>query len=386
MEFYSNISTSSPALASSLYPTIFEILSSDEIDELLAPSVRYIVANLVARKPNRYTLAINNWFDEWFLLATKLAIESRYLSRWDGTFIENFYGLKRINVSDSVLLRTLQKTPDLELPLRLTNKQRSAVLFQKVLVPYLGTKLDVAHSKLFASALVRDPQHNTNGTLPKIRKGLRNAFVKYYPLLKKLVFLLNLAAKLYFLSGKTGATSLVDLFMHVSYARLSTSDYERNETKDPSQASGRQSRRVRLNKTAFLYLLRMWGSKLGSVVKNVASQVFPAFIFMLRVFQWWTSQDLTNELQRNIDNIDEDVPPPPIPFERNINGKCRICDTVITNPAAIETGYVFCYPCIMSYLPMHEGTCPVTGSKLLGCKYDKESGDWSITGVRKLMV
>ncbi|SCU91960.1 LAFA_0F06986g1_1 [Lachancea sp. 'fantastica'] len=388
MEFYSNLSTSSPALASSIYPTIFEILSADEIDELLTPSVRYIVANLVARKPNKYTLGINNWFDEWFLLATRLAIESRYLRCWDGTFIENFYGLKRINASDRILLRTLQQNPGLELPLRLTNVQRSAVIAQKVLVTYVATKLDLLHSKLLAAALVRNPQENDNSTemYRKLRKALRNLFIKYYPLLKKLLFFLNLGSKLYFLTGKTGSTSILDLFMNISYTRLSVLDYERNDTKDFVKSASTGARRVRLNKLALLNLIRVWSSKLGSILKTAGSQVFPAFIFMLRVFQWWTSQDMTGELQRKMDSLDQDVPPPPIPFERNTDGKCRICDSEITNPAAIETGYVFCYPCIMNYLPQHGGKCPVTGSKLLGCNYDKDSGDWSITGVRKLII
>ncbi|CEP60819.1 ubiquitin-protein ligase peroxin 12 LALA0_S02e00342g [Lachancea lanzarotensis] len=387
MEFYSSLSTSSPALASSIYPTIFEIISADEIDELLTPSVRYIVANLVARKPNRYTLAINNWFDEWFLLATRMAIESHYLSRWDGTFIENFYGLKRINGSNRILLRTLQQNPGLELPVRLTNVQRSAVVAQKVLVPYIATKLDLLHSKLLAAALMRNPRENDDTHKSrKVRKALRNVFIKYYPLLKKLLFFLNLASKLYFLTGKSGATSIIELIMNISYTRLSILDYERNETKDAVSPATTSARRIRLNKAALLNLLRVWSSKLDSILRTAGSQVFPAFIFMLRIFQWWTSQDMTNELQRKMDSLDQDVPPPPIPFERNTNGKCRICDSEITNPAAIETGYVFCYPCIMDYLPQHEGKCPVTGSKLLGCNYEKESGDWSLTGIRKLMI
>ncbi|SCU89154.1 LANO_0D04060g1_1 [Lachancea nothofagi CBS 11611] len=386
MDFYSNLSSTSSPLASSIYPTIFEILSSDEIDALLTPSVRYITANLVARKPNKYTLWINNWFDEWFLLATKLAIESHYVINWDGTFIENFYGLKRINSSNSVLLKTLQRGSNLDIPLRLNTNQRCAVLFEKVLVPYLATKLDLTHSKLLAGALVRDRLQD-EGTSFRIRKALRGIFVKYYPLLKKLVFLLNLAVKLYFLSGRTGATSLIDFILNIQYTRLSRFDYERNEDKKLDVLKGHGlSRPSKLNKSALLFLLKVWSSKFGSTIKTSASQFFPAFIFTLRVFQWWTSQDLSAELLRKVDAIDGDIPPPPFPFERNISGKCRICDNPIQNPAAIGTGYVFCYPCIMAYLPQHEGKCPVTGSKLLGCDYDKESGNWSVKGVRKLLV
>ncbi|SCU95028.1 LADA_0G12970g1_1 [Lachancea dasiensis] len=386
MDFYSNISATSSPVASSIYPTIFEVLSSEEIDELLTPSVRYIVANIVARKPNKYTLAINNWFDEWFLLAGRLILESHSLSKWDGTFIEKFYGLKRFNGANSVLLRTLQRNQGVDLPMRLRKQQRLAVLFQKVFVPYLVTKLDQAHSKLLARAFVsaRDSVEDFN---VRLLRRMQSAFIKFYPLLKKLMFLANLAIKLYFLSGKTGSTSLIDFILNIQYTRLSKFDYQRNELSETTNMhASNLSRRKNINNPALLFLLKMWGSKVGSVLKSSASQIFPAFIFLLRVFQWWTSEDISGGLQRSLDNIDEEVPPPPIPFEKNEDGKCRICGGAIQNPAAIGTGYVFCYPCIMQYLPQHEGKCPVTGSRLLGCAYDSNSGIWSITGIRKLLI
>lgn len=151
MDFYSNLTATSSSNASSIYPTIFEILSSDEIDDLLSPSVRYIVANLVARNPNKWTIKINNWFDEWFMLAAKLAIESHYLKNWDATFIENFYGLKRIDGTNPVLLNALRKNPPVEIPLRLRDAQRRVVLFEKVVAPYLTGKLELAYSKLASS-------------------------------------------------------------------------------------------------------------------------------------------------------------------------------------------------------------------------------------------
>ncbi|KAM3163579.1 Peroxisome assembly protein 12 [Lachancea thermotolerans] len=384
MDFYSNLPAASSSIASSIFPTLFEVLSADEIDELLTPSVRYIVANLVARNPNKLTIRFSNWFDEWFVLAAKLTLESYYLKTWDATFIEVFYGLKRINASDAVLLRTLQSNPPVEIPMRLTRFQRRAVLCEKVLAPYVALKLDLLHSKLLARSLLQHPPAQEMGQ--RVRESLRALYLRFYPLLKKLLFVLNLAVKLYFLSGRTGSTSLLDLILNIQYTRLSKYDYSRNDRSSTAPGQAVPSRPQRLNRSALLFLCRASFSKIKNLLKLSVSQMLPAFIFLLRVFQWWSSQDLSGEIQRRLNNIDKDIPPPPGRFEKNTEGTCRICNGPIRNPAVIGTGYVFCYPCILDYLPQHEGKCPVTGSQLLGCQYDKDSGHWSIKGVRKLLL
>lgn len=386
MDFYSNLTATSSSNASSIYPTIFEILSSDEIDDLLSPSVRYIVANLVARNPNKWTIKINNWFDEWFMLAAKLAIESHYLKNWDATFIENFYGLKRIDGTNPVLLNALRKNPPVEIPLRLRDAQRRVVLFEKVVAPYLTGKLELAYSKLLANTLVQRPPSENESWTTRVLRTLQALFVKYYPLIKKLIFILNLGTKLYFLSGRTGSTTVLDFVFKIQYARLSKYDYERNANKNSIPSPKGISRPPKLNRSALLSLYQRFLSGGGEVLKSSASQLFPAFIFMLRVFQWWTSQDISGEIQRKLNSIDKDIPPPPLPHEKNEDGTCRICKGPIQNPAAIGTGYVFCYPCILEYLPQHEGRCPVTGAKLLGCEFDQSNGGWSITGIRKLLL
>lgn len=100
----------------------------------------------------------------------------------------------------------------------------------------------------------------------------------------------------------------------------------------------------------------------------------------------------------------------------------------MTNPAVIETGYVFDYSCIYNYLekshiivakkveaeskeeeeeeevhsdneegakgPKEEknydinkgGRCPITGQKLLGCKWNPLKEEWQIEGIRRLIL
>lgn len=62
---------------------------------------------------------------------------------------------------------------------------------------------------------------------------------------------------------------------------------------------------------------------------------------------------------------------------------CAICENELTNPTAVQTGYVFCYPCIFRWVQEGEeepgsgkGCCPVTGVRLLG----------GTEGLRRIMV
>lgn len=54
----------------------------------------------------------------------------------------------------------------------------------------------------------------------------------------------------------------------------------------------------------------------------------------------------------------------PLPRAANI---CPICLKSITNPTALSSGYVYCYPCAYKQVEDH-GRCPVT---LMSCKTDE---------------
>ena len=113
-----------------------------------------------------------------------------------------------------------------------------------------------------------------------------------------------------------------------------------------------------------------------------------------------------------------------------------MCKKELTNPAIIETGYVFDYTCIYNYLEKSHiivskklqtkqkdeeddniysedesedenienekkeeakekknvvidinkgGRCPITGRRLLGCKWNPIKEEWEIEGIRRLI-
>ncbi|KAF3218195.1 ubiquitin-protein ligase peroxin 12 [Orbilia oligospora] len=92
MEFMSNISSG----IDDNKPSLFELVSEQQLRDLLEPSIRYLLAIITQRYP-RYLIHIVNRFDEAYAIAM-LLVERHYLKAWNGSFTENFYGIKRERV------------------------------------------------------------------------------------------------------------------------------------------------------------------------------------------------------------------------------------------------------------------------------------------------
>ncbi|CAR30951.1 hypothetical protein ZYGR_0P02550 [Zygosaccharomyces rouxii] len=382
MSFYSNLPTSE--VSSSLYPTIFEIVSSQEIDALLPASVRYILTNYwIARHPNKITLAINNYFQEWFQVLLKGIVEWHHIKEYNSTFVDRFYGLQRFNCSNEVLVRKQAKNNNTKVwppGLQFTKGQKRVVFIQKVIVPYLKDRLDELESKWVAQSTFQEQRND--------KRNLIRRFVTHvYPVFKKSWYLLDLFTKLLFLAGRIGSVSFLEYLFKIEYTRavlpLSGGDAR---PKSVSQANRPQRQNLYALVSRFQRIL----ANVGNTSAYLGSQFFPAFIFMLRVYQWWTTQDLGAKLQRKLNDIDKDIPR----TNNKTDGKgkstgtdCPICHQRIQNACVLETGYAACYPCALDHLTNNEGKCPVTGKKLLGCTYDKELQKWKVvTGVRKLLI
>ena len=74
-------------------PSLFEVLSEQQLNSLLPPTLRYLLTVATHRHP-RYLLRVLNSFDELYALLM-LIVERHYLRTRGGAFTENFYGLKR---------------------------------------------------------------------------------------------------------------------------------------------------------------------------------------------------------------------------------------------------------------------------------------------------
>ena len=204
MSFYSNLPSAGQSSRGSstsgrngvglepLYPTIFEIMSSQEIDSLLPASIRYLLANhLVANFPNRYTLRLNKYFFEWFQ-AIKGFVEWYHLKTYNSTFIDRFYGLQLFSSRDRNLALTQCLNPkgQSEWPqgLQLNQQQKSVIFLEKIILPYITAKLDEILEKISMNNIFSSDE--TENKWPK------RAFLRIYPFIKKLLALSNLLVKL----------------------------------------------------------------------------------------------------------------------------------------------------------------------------------------------
>lgn len=370
-----------------LYPTIFEIVSSHEIDSLLPTSIRYLLTNhLIANFPNKYTLQLNNYFFEWFQ-AIKGLVEWHHLKTYNSTFIDRFYGLQQFNSKDRNLALTQCLNPKHHSAwpqgLQLTQRQRSVIFLEKIILPYITTKLDETLEKLSVNNIFSSAETE--------ERWAKRAFLKIYPIIKKLFALSNLLVKLLFLTKRTGSVSLLQYLCKIEYTTMKPMTLETSSLKE---TKGMDSRLRKTNMSSILALLQGELSIVPKFLTFMGSQFFPTFIFVLRVYQWWTTQDMTTKLQKSMNDLDEDIPRPPVSSQgdkteskEEVSEACPVCEKTIQNPCVLETGYVACYPCAISYLVNNEGHCPVTHKKLLGCTYNRHTSKWEVvTGIRKLLI
>ncbi|CAK9440387.1 uncharacterized protein LODBEIA_P44870 [Lodderomyces beijingensis] len=462
MEYYSSLDASQ---LDSERPTLFELISANQLESLLSPSLRYILVHYAGRYP-RYLLKINNYFDEINLLLRSF-IEWYFLTYWQGSFTENFYGLKRVNqtpLSEGNFNsgKLTQLVPAMiEEGRQLTGVQKLVSLFEVTGVTFLSEKLqycyDVWHTKYITNQL------NPHASLTRkenIIIQIKRKFVELYPYVQSAYRLANFVTTLMYLSGASKSPTLLTFLFKMNYSRLNQYDYDKNEPDQKLKDHEKQNKIAPPTTVEFVLdlLSRRVQHPLWKATKLVLGTFFPVAIFSLKFLEWWNNSDFSKKLLKNQGTALTFTLPPPSSLTRALrqqrarahedkhkrnkkpykSGKvCPLCKKEITNPAIIETGYVFDYSCIYNYLEKSHiivskkaqskkeeendseesetsdiedsdekkehkvekkevvdetiidinkgGRCPITGRKLLGCKWNPLTNEWQIEGIRRLI-
>lgn len=462
MEFYSSLDASQ---LDSETPTLFELISAHQLEHLLSPSLRYILVYYTTRYP-RYLLKINNRFDELNLLFRGF-IEWYFMTYWQGSFTENFYGIKRVNQTplasaDINLSKLTQLSPSMvEERRELTPLQKAVSIFEVVGTAYIGEKLnyyyDIWYTRMVTNQLIESelftPEENR-----KIRWKRR--FVEIFPYVQGGYRFANFVTTLAYLAGVLKSPSLLTFLFRIDFARLNQHDYQKYESGTNYKSDRDVVNRVgpaRIAELAWRIIRRNLTGPLGRILKYILGTFFPVAIFGLKFLEWWNSLGFSAKLNKNQGSqFDFNLPAPSTltqAIQKSRHAKsnertpiyrsgsfCPICKKPITNPAVIETGYVFDYTCIFNYLQNshkivaekikqrkegHEddddlyedeledeyeekkkikkkeehdaeneevhidiskgGRCPITGRKLLGCKWNLLREEWDISGIRRLV-
>lgn len=413
-------------------PSLFEILSEQQLNGLLPPTLRYLLTVATHRHP-RYLLRILNSFDEIYA-GSMLLVERHYLRTRGGSFTENFYGLKRDKTLRGEIPRAAATAPHLVRDaLKLTSKDIWRNLLVLVGVPYLKRKLDEGYEvnaprALLGSAYTRMPDNPTlkDRFLHYYRWFLRNI----YPSVNAGYYFAVLAFNLSYLFDGTKHHHPLMWLIGTRIRRMTGADYQAIDALSepaPKKPGARPG-----------WVSLLSPRELGPRVLSSLSILLPMSIFMLKFLEWWYQSDFAKQLsQKAAESID--LPPPvlstrnqkpsaskrkeekkpqsveerrsdPSPEDSPIatpsllpiytvpspedSSLCPICLDDIVTPTACQTGTVYCYTCIHRWLEgMHQlqetfmedrggkwesgqGRCAVTGKRVLG----------GTEGLRRIMI
>lgn len=408
-------------------PSLFEIISEQQLSSLLPPTLRYLLTVATQRHP-RYLLRLLNSFDELYALLM-LVVERHYLRTRGGSFTENFYGLKREKSLVGEIPRASARAPHVAREaLALSSKDVWKNLVVLVGIPYLKRKLDEGYEvnaprALLGAAYTRLPDNPTlkQRFLHYYRWFLRNI----YPSVHAGYYFAMLAFNLSYLFDGSKYHSPLMWLIGTRMRRMTAADMQAIDAlaNAPTGKKGKPPGWISMLNPRVL----------GESVLGKLSMALPASIFALKFLEWWYQSDFAKQLSRKAaENIE--LPPPvlstlgkkapkkaedeqdeeadnepsaetapiatpsllpiytlPAPKDSSL---CPICQDDITTPTACQTGVVYCYTCIHrwvegthdiqeSFMDTHtgkweggKGRCAVTGKRVLG----------GTEGLRRIMV
>ncbi|KAK3390521.1 Pex12 amino terminal region-domain-containing protein [Podospora didyma] len=414
-------------------PSLFELLSEQQLAGLLPSTLRYLLTVATHRYP-RHLLRVLNSFDELYALAA-LIVERHYLRSRGGSFTENFYGLKREKALAADIPRASAQAPSVvRNTLRLANGDIWRNLAVMVGLPYLKRKLDEAYEvdaprTLLGAAYTRLPAGATwkDRFLHHYRWFLRNL----YPSVNAAYYFALLAFNLAYLFDNTRYHNPFLWLIGTRMRRMNGADYRAIEDalKPAAAAAGAAATATA---TSSMFSPR----NISARMMGGLSLVLPTSIFALKFLEWWYASDFAKQLSRKAGES-LDLPPPivsGVSAERSLtpsatakkaapaqedgeegeidNEKpldaapiaassllpiytvptppqtsdacCPICEGEIVTPTACQTGIVYCYTCIHKWIV---GTHPrqerfMTPDKV--GKWESGEGRCAVTGRRVL--
>ncbi|KAJ9658095.1 ubiquitin-protein ligase peroxin 12 [Neophaeococcomyces mojaviensis] len=393
-------------------PSLFELLSEQQLGALIPPSVRYVLAVATHRYP-RYLLRVLNNYDELYAILS-LVVEKYYLETFGGGFTENFYGLKRekvLRLRGGELPRTNLGVPaEVRERLQLRNNRSDVWKNLAVMVglPYLKRKLDESYDIHIAPSaslsaglggvegrrfLDRD-RLPPNATIKQRIMWAYKWFLRHiYPSVNAAYYFSILAFSLGYLFDGTKYSSPFLWMIGTRLRRMNAADHRAIEEagKVSLAAAAGAPGRPGQGLAGFFHPRTLWPRLLSSL-----KLLLPASIFGLKFLEWWYQSDFSRQLTRKAAEGLE-LPPPIVSGQglvkkhRNDREKlrkqreqgavtpnkgvkreppisstsylpiltvpppassdlCPICLHPIETAAACQTGYVFDFKCIFQWV------------------------------------
>ncbi|KAF2103407.1 hypothetical protein NA57DRAFT_72383 [Rhizodiscina lignyota] len=397
-----------------LKPSLFELLSEQQLSALLPPSLRYLLAVATHRHP-RYLLRILNSFDEVYALVS-LLVERHYLRTYGGGFTENFYGLKRERVlrirSGEIPRAQLGSSGQVRETLKLRDRDVWLNLAVMIGLPYIKRKLDEGYDIHAAHTNVLGPGWQSREELPA-DASFKQRFLYYYkwflrkvyPSVNAAYYFAILAFNLAYLFDSSKFHSPFLWLIGTRIRRMGDADHKAIELATQSATNAATAAAARPGQSNSIFNPRTMARTVGPRLLSSLKILLPASIFALKFLEWWHASDFARQLSRKAAEGLE-LPPPIISGLARLSAKaravekaaastpaqpsdpeeptssatprskplppisstsllpiltvspptpttshlCPICGDSITNPTASPYGYVYCYTCIHKWV------------------------------------
>ncbi|KAH9897235.1 Pex12 amino terminal region-domain-containing protein [Xylariomycetidae sp. FL2044] len=284
-------------------PSLFELLSEQQLNSLLPPTLRYLLTVATHRYP-RYLLRVLNSFDELYALAM-LIVERHYLRTRGGGFTENFYGLKREKALHAEVPRAAASSHELVRDtLRLGERDVWKNLAVMVALPYLKRKLDEAHEVEAPRALL-GARYTRMPANPTPRQRLAHYYKWFvrnvYPSVHAAYYFAILAFNLAYLFDNAKYHNPFLWLIGTRVRRMNAADFQAIEAlgSRPSKPGNAPAAATSLFSPRAL----------GPRILGGLSVLLPTSIFALKFLEWWYASDFAKQLSRKAaENLE--LPPP----------------------------------------------------------------------------
>lgn len=416
-------------------PSLFEILSEHELNALIPPSLRYLLAVATHRSP-RYLLRVLNNFDELYAVLS-LVVERYYLRTYGGGFTENFYGLKRERVlrirNGETPRARLGAAGDVREVLKLRNSDVWKNLAIMVGIPYIRRKLDESYDIHAAGVNMLGPAYRDRERYPSSGTWRQKLLWVYkwflrtiYPSVNAIYYFSMLAFNLAYLFDGTKYHSPFLWIIGSRVRRLNQADGKAIAL----ATSPKPPPALRPGQSTSIFSPRTFSRTVMPHVQTGLQLLLPTSIFALKFLEWWANSDFARQLGKKASEGLE-LPPPIISgapdaaarrpdsekksasFEKedtsppsrrdsgtggppissltylpiltvsapvyangetaNTTSACPICTEEIKTATACQTGYVYCYTCIFKWV---EGTHPRQEAFMEGSGEEEAAQGW----------
>lgn len=386
-----------------LKPSLFELLSEQQLASLLPPSLRYLLAISTHRYP-RYLLPVLNSFDEVYALVM-LLVERHFLRTYGGSFTENFYGLKRARVlrvkGGEIPRAQLGASDSVRESVKLGEGDIWRNLAVLVGLPWLKRKFDEGYDVHAAHSNILGPGYNRDREGLRAGASIKERLLFYYkwflrniyPSMNAAYYFSLLVFNMAYLFDGSKYHSPFLWLIGTRIRRLGEADYRAIEiATQPSKVGP-----ARPGEGGSIFTPRNIARNVKPRLLSSLRILLPTSIFALKFLEWWHASDFARQLSRKAaENIE--LPPPILPSlpqstrqaptkQQQNNEKqrpsssasdkpnridppissitllpiltvptpssshlCPICTLVITTPTASPAGFVYCYKCIHQWV------------------------------------